>query len=60
MAGLLQRVFWLDSDPSTQIVNKASCKASVIMKDKTIEIHLPPPSNDFLKFKDRGRIFTHE
>lgn len=28
--------------------------------DRRNEIHPPSPSNDFLKFKDRGRIFTHK
>ena len=28
--------------------------------DRKEEIHPPSPSNDFIKFKDRSRIFTHE
>lgn len=60
MAGLFQGVLWLDSEQSTQISHEASHKAYSEGYDRKKEDHPPPPSNDFLKFKDRGRMFTHE
>ena len=51
MAGLFQGVLWLDSEQSTQISHEASHKAYSEGYDRKKEDHPPPPSNDFLKFR---------